>query len=86
MWSETSQDIIKNLYPSMPDRISLCNRARGDSTGNEIPQWYNSQWGVRTSVPIFGPEVQEQMNDLTRDPQCLVPNQAWYSFIDPLKG
>ncbi|GFW57457.1 integrase catalytic domain-containing protein [Trichonephila clavipes] len=23
---------------------------------------------------------------LTRNPQCLAPKQAWYSFIDPLKG
>ncbi|GFX58599.1 transposable element Tcb1 transposase [Trichonephila clavipes] len=33
IWNEMSQDIIHNLYVSMPDRIALCNRARGGSTG-----------------------------------------------------
>ncbi|GFX43398.1 transposable element Tcb1 transposase [Trichonephila clavipes] len=31
--NEMSQDIIQNLYASMPDRIASCIRARGDSTG-----------------------------------------------------
>ncbi|GFV83272.1 hypothetical protein TNCV_1899981 [Trichonephila clavipes] len=30
-----SQDIIQNLYASMPDRIASCIRARGGSTGNK---------------------------------------------------
>ncbi|GFY35425.1 uncharacterized protein TNCV_195181 [Trichonephila clavipes] len=30
---EMSQDIIQNLYASMPDRIASCIRARGSSTG-----------------------------------------------------
>ncbi|GFU18071.1 transposable element Tcb1 transposase [Trichonephila clavipes] len=29
IWNEISQDIIQNLYASMPDRIALCIRARG---------------------------------------------------------
>ncbi|GFU46547.1 transposable element Tcb1 transposase [Trichonephila clavipes] len=33
IWNEMSQDIIQNLYASMPDCIELCIRARGDSTG-----------------------------------------------------
>ncbi|GFV53075.1 transposable element Tcb1 transposase [Trichonephila clavipes] len=33
IWNEISQDIIQNLYASMPDRISSCIRARGGSTG-----------------------------------------------------
>ncbi|GFW60245.1 transposable element Tcb1 transposase [Trichonephila clavipes] len=33
IWNEMSQDIIQNLYASMPDRISSCIRARGGSTG-----------------------------------------------------
>ncbi|GFU95929.1 transposable element Tcb1 transposase [Trichonephila clavipes] len=32
IWNEMSQDIIQNLYASMPDRIALCIRARS-STG-----------------------------------------------------
>ncbi|GFW39519.1 transposable element Tcb2 transposase [Trichonephila clavipes] len=33
IWYEMSQDIIQNLYASMPDRIASCILARGDSTG-----------------------------------------------------
>ncbi|GFX20288.1 transposable element Tcb1 transposase [Trichonephila clavipes] len=33
IWNEMSQDIIQNLYASMPNRIALCIRARGGSTG-----------------------------------------------------
>ncbi|GFW95876.1 transposable element Tcb2 transposase [Trichonephila clavipes] len=31
--NEMCQDIIQNLYASMPDHIALCIRARGGSTG-----------------------------------------------------
>ncbi|GFU96628.1 hypothetical protein TNCV_59821 [Trichonephila clavipes] len=31
--NEMSQDIIQNLYASMPDRIALCISTRGGSTG-----------------------------------------------------
>ncbi|GFY15115.1 transposable element Tcb2 transposase [Trichonephila clavipes] len=33
IWNEMYQDIIQNLYASMPDRIVSCIRARGGSTG-----------------------------------------------------
>ncbi|GFV58738.1 transposable element Tcb1 transposase [Trichonephila clavipes] len=33
IWNESSQDIIQNLYASMPARIASCIRAREDSTG-----------------------------------------------------
>ncbi|GFX74797.1 transposable element Tcb1 transposase [Trichonephila clavipes] len=33
IWNEMSQDIIQNSFTSMPDRIALCIRARGGSTG-----------------------------------------------------
>ncbi|GFW09570.1 transposable element Tcb2 transposase [Trichonephila clavipes] len=33
IWKEMSQDIIQNLYVSMPDRIASCIHARGGSTG-----------------------------------------------------
>ncbi|GFU91061.1 transposable element Tcb1 transposase [Trichonephila clavipes] len=33
IWKEMSQDIMQNLYALMPDRIALCIRARGGSTG-----------------------------------------------------
>ncbi|GFV69783.1 transposable element Tcb1 transposase [Trichonephila clavipes] len=33
IWNEMSQNIIQNLYVSMPDRIASCIRARGSSTG-----------------------------------------------------
>ncbi|GFV26758.1 transposable element Tcb1 transposase [Trichonephila clavipes] len=33
IWNEMAQDIIRNLYASMPDRITSCIRARRDSTG-----------------------------------------------------
>ncbi|GFW26493.1 transposable element Tcb1 transposase [Trichonephila clavipes] len=33
IWSEMSQDIIQNLYASMPDRIASYIYARGGSTG-----------------------------------------------------
>ncbi|GFV65471.1 transposable element Tcb1 transposase [Trichonephila clavipes] len=33
IWNEMSQDIIQNLYVSIPDRIASCIRARGGSTG-----------------------------------------------------
>ncbi|GFV04510.1 transposable element Tcb2 transposase [Trichonephila clavipes] len=33
IWNEMSQDILQNLYASMPDRIASCIRARGGSTG-----------------------------------------------------
>ncbi|GFS92881.1 transposable element Tcb2 transposase [Trichonephila clavipes] len=33
IWSEMSQDIIQNLYASMPNRIALCIRPRGGLTG-----------------------------------------------------
>ncbi|GFV15147.1 transposable element Tcb1 transposase [Trichonephila clavipes] len=33
IWNEMSEDIIQNLYVSMPDRIASCIRARGGSTG-----------------------------------------------------
>ncbi|GFT73655.1 transposable element Tcb2 transposase [Trichonephila clavipes] len=33
IWYEMFQDIIQNLYASMPDRIASCIRARGGSTG-----------------------------------------------------
>ncbi|GFX22565.1 transposable element Tcb1 transposase [Trichonephila clavipes] len=29
IWNKMSQDIIQNLYASMPNRIALCIRARG---------------------------------------------------------
>ncbi|GFU61367.1 transposable element Tcb1 transposase [Trichonephila clavipes] len=32
IWNEMSQDIIKNLYATMPDRIASCIRARSGST------------------------------------------------------
>lgn len=32
IWNEMSQDIIQNLYDSMPDRIASCIRARGGPT------------------------------------------------------
>ncbi|GFT10128.1 uncharacterized protein TNCV_1115601 [Trichonephila clavipes] len=31
IWNEMSQDIIQNLYTSMPDRIASCIHARGGS-------------------------------------------------------
>ncbi|GFS60567.1 transposable element Tcb1 transposase [Trichonephila clavipes] len=34
IWSEMSQDIIQNLYASMPDRITSCIHARGGSKRN----------------------------------------------------
>ncbi|GFW41262.1 transposable element Tcb1 transposase [Trichonephila clavipes] len=33
IWNKMSQDIIQNLYASMPDRIASCIRAREASTG-----------------------------------------------------
>ncbi|GFY10154.1 uncharacterized protein TNCV_360211 [Trichonephila clavipes] len=33
MWNEMSQDIIQNLYASIPDRIASWIRSRGGSTG-----------------------------------------------------
>ncbi|GFU05957.1 transposable element Tcb2 transposase [Trichonephila clavipes] len=33
IWNEMSQDIVQNLYASMPDRLATCIRARGGSTG-----------------------------------------------------
>ncbi|GFW59029.1 transposable element Tcb1 transposase [Trichonephila clavipes] len=33
IWNEMSQDIIQNLYSSMPDCIASCIRTRGGSTG-----------------------------------------------------
>ncbi|GFU64294.1 transposable element Tcb1 transposase [Trichonephila clavipes] len=33
IWNEKFQDIIQNLYASMPDRIASCIRARAGSTG-----------------------------------------------------
>ncbi|GFX34956.1 transposable element Tcb1 transposase [Trichonephila clavipes] len=33
IWNEVSQDIIQNLYASMPDHIAFCIRDRGGSTG-----------------------------------------------------
>ncbi|GFV43103.1 transposable element Tcb2 transposase [Trichonephila clavipes] len=33
IWNEMSQDIIQNLYVSMPNRIASCIRARRGSTG-----------------------------------------------------
>ncbi|GFY14448.1 transposable element Tcb1 transposase [Trichonephila clavipes] len=32
LWNEMSQDIIRNLYASMPARIASCNCARGGTT------------------------------------------------------
>ncbi|GFY00771.1 DDE_3 domain-containing protein [Trichonephila clavipes] len=34
IWNEMSQDIIQNLYASMPVRIAMCFRAGGSSSGN----------------------------------------------------
>ncbi|GFV00516.1 hypothetical protein TNCV_3644941 [Trichonephila clavipes] len=31
-------------------------------------------------------DVPDKVVSLKRNPQCLVPKQPWYSFIDPLKG
>ncbi|GFW20763.1 transposable element Tcb1 transposase [Trichonephila clavipes] len=33
IWNEMSEDVIQNLYASMPDCIASCIRARGGSTG-----------------------------------------------------
>ncbi|GFS53935.1 transposable element Tcb1 transposase [Trichonephila clavipes] len=33
IWNEMSQDIIQNLYASMPNRIASCIRARGVQQG-----------------------------------------------------
>ncbi|GFW22159.1 uncharacterized protein TNCV_1632891 [Trichonephila clavipes] len=33
IWNELSQDIIQNLYASIPDHIASCIRARRGSTG-----------------------------------------------------
>ncbi|GFW54005.1 hypothetical protein TNCV_3828131 [Trichonephila clavipes] len=57
--------------------------------------WRNSsQSSLRPTVPIsvfmtLGTEVHDQMfrseGQSDAKPQCFVPKQAWYSFIDPLK-
>ncbi|GFX13767.1 hypothetical protein TNCV_1718751 [Trichonephila clavipes] len=49
IWSEMSQDIIQNMYVSMPHRITSCIRARGGSTrtataGSDV---------VQSGRPIF---------------------------------
>ncbi|GFV94821.1 transposable element Tcb1 transposase [Trichonephila clavipes] len=36
LWNDMSQDIIQNLYASMPDRIALCIRAKGGLTEYKI--------------------------------------------------
>ncbi|GFX45041.1 DUF4817 domain-containing protein [Trichonephila clavipes] len=41
IWNEMSQDIIQNLYASMPDRIASCIRAGDGSTGDEAHFWLN---------------------------------------------
>ncbi|GFS72679.1 transposable element Tcb1 transposase [Trichonephila clavipes] len=33
IWTEMFQNIIQNLYASLPDRVASCKRARGGSTG-----------------------------------------------------
>ncbi|GFX95280.1 transposable element Tcb1 transposase [Trichonephila clavipes] len=33
IWNEMSQDVIQNLYASIPGRIASCIRDRGGSTG-----------------------------------------------------
>ncbi|GFV33647.1 transposable element Tcb1 transposase [Trichonephila clavipes] len=33
IWNEMSQDVVQNLYASMPDRVESCIHARGDSKG-----------------------------------------------------
>lgn len=33
LWAQMSQDIIRNLYASMPRRVSACIHARGGATG-----------------------------------------------------
>ncbi|GFX97624.1 transposable element Tcb2 transposase [Trichonephila clavipes] len=42
-WNEMSQDIIQNLYASMPDHIASCIRARWGSTGCQV---IYSQFGL----------------------------------------
>ncbi|GFY21870.1 transposable element Tcb2 transposase [Trichonephila clavipes] len=64
IWNEISQDIIQNLYASMPDRIASCIRARGGSTGVLINPCGNCtlsytnvvlQAGFRAELSIQGP-------------------------------
>ncbi|GFW66013.1 transposable element Tcb1 transposase [Trichonephila clavipes] len=33
IWNKVSQDIVQNLYASMPNLIASCIRAKGGSTG-----------------------------------------------------
>ncbi|GFX86263.1 transposable element Tcb1 transposase [Trichonephila clavipes] len=40
IWNEMSQDIMQKFYASMPDRIALCIRARGGSTGYKILHYF----------------------------------------------
>ncbi|GFU30696.1 hypothetical protein TNCV_1444221 [Trichonephila clavipes] len=46
-----------------------------------FPTQYTRSWAVRCMSRCCG-----QMVGRTRNPQCSVPKQAWYSFINPLKG
>ncbi|GFV68012.1 transposable element Tcb1 transposase [Trichonephila clavipes] len=41
IWNEMSQEIIQNLYTSMPDRIASCIRATGGSISDEAHFWLN---------------------------------------------
>ncbi|GFV78558.1 transposable element Tcb1 transposase [Trichonephila clavipes] len=57
LWNEMSQDIIQNLYASMPDRIASCIRARGDSAGVNEPlhfRFSNRKCSVPTSSSKHG--------------------------------
>ncbi|GFW49391.1 transposable element Tcb1 transposase [Trichonephila clavipes] len=87
IWNEMSQDIIQNLYASIPDRISLCIRARGGSTSLEPTQRKHLQNFSKPTETVFcqGPmffgglrhfqkeESQLKMNLAAKGPQFQKP-------------
>ncbi|GFU08431.1 transposable element Tcb2 transposase [Trichonephila clavipes] len=51
IWNEMSQDIIQNLYASMPDRIASRIRARGGSTGVFLLRRVAQKQTMKAQIP-----------------------------------
>ncbi|GFW98209.1 RNase H domain-containing protein [Trichonephila clavipes] len=86
IWNEMSQDIIQNLYASIPDRITSCIRARRGSTSyghhNKTSlyfnNWHNNQRLKRNSPFSYADHLQLPSSHIEPHylKSCLSPSEG----------
>ncbi|GFU58929.1 uncharacterized protein TNCV_4732091 [Trichonephila clavipes] len=74
IWNKKSQDIMQNLFASMPDRIASCICARGGSTGYDpdIPGYDRYEMRVDHTKSAYTLLVHEARLDDEAEFQCQV--------------